>query len=95
MLRPLQDRVVVRRHDTASVTSGGIFIPENFKEKGDTGEVLAVGPGIYDEYGDLTPVKVKVGDTILFHKLAGHVVEVDKVEYLLLKNSDIFGVIKF
>jgi chaperonin GroES len=92
--RPLHDRVVVRRIEEDSKTKGGIIIPDTAKEKPMQGEVIAVGPGGRDEHGKLTPLDVKAGDTVLFGKWSGTEVKIDDVEYLIMKESDIMGVIE-
>ena len=90
--RPLHDRVVVKRIDAESKTKGGIIIPDTAKEKPSQGEVVAVGPGGRDEAGKLIPIDVKKGDTVLFGKWSGTEVKIDGVEYLIMKESDIMGV---
>ena len=92
--RPLHDRVVVRRIDEEGKTAGGIIIPDTAKEKPMQGEVLSVGPGGRNEKGDLVPMDVKVGDTILFGKWSGTEVKLDGQELLIMKESDIMGVIE-
>jgi chaperonin GroES len=92
--RPLHDRVVVRRIEEDTKTKGGIIIPDTAKEKPMQGEVIAVGPGSRDEQGKLVPLDVKAGDTILFGKWSGTEVKIDGVEYLIMKESDIIGVIE-
>ena len=92
--RPLHDRVVVRRIDAEEKTKGGIIIPDTAQEKPMQGEVIAVGPGGRDENGKLIPIDVKVGETILFGKWSGNEVKIDGVEYLIMKESDIMGVIE-
>ncbi len=91
--RPLHDRVVVRRLDAEEKTAGGIIIPDTAKEKPQQGEVVAVGPGGRDEAGKLIPIDVKVGDRVLFGKWSGTEVKIDGVEYLIMKESDIMGVL--
>src|SRR5438046_7438536 len=91
--RPLHDRVVVRRIDAEEKTSGGIIIPDTAKEKPSQGEITAVGPGGRDESGKLTPIDVKVGDRVLFGKWSGTEVKLDGVEYLIMKESDLMGVV--
>jgi len=90
--RPLHDRVVVKRIDAEEKTSGGIIIPDTAKEKPQQGEVIAVGPGGRDEAGKLIPLDVKAGDRVLFGKWSGTEVKIDGVEYLIMKESDIMGV---
>jgi chaperonin GroES len=91
--RPLHDRVVVRRVESEEKTAGGIIIPDTAKEKPSEGEVIAVGPGGRDENGKLTPMDVKVGDRILFGKWSGTEVKLNGEELLIMKESDIMGVI--
>jgi chaperonin GroES len=91
--RPLHDRVVVRRIDADEKTAGGIIIPDTAKEKPMEGEVVAVGPGARDESGRLVPLDVKAGDRILFGKWSGTEVKLDGVEYLIMKESDVMGVL--
>jgi chaperonin GroES len=91
--RPLHDRVVVRRIDAEEKSAGGIIIPDTAKEKPSQGEVIAVGPGGRDEHGKLIPIDVKAGDIILFGKWSGTEVKIDGVEYLIMKESDIMGVL--
>jgi chaperonin GroES len=92
--RPLHDRVVVTRIDAESKTAGGIIIPDTAKEKPSEGEVIAVGPGGRDESGKLIPIDLKKGDRLLFGKWSGTEVNIDGVEYLIMKESDILGVIE-
>ena len=92
--RPLHDRVVVRRLEQGSKTAGGIIIPDTAKEKPQEGEVIAVGPGGRDESGKLTPIDLKVGDKILFGKWSGTEVKIDGEELLIMKESDVMGVIE-
>jgi chaperonin GroES len=92
--RPLHDRVVVTRIDAEEKTSGGIIIPDTAKEKPTEGEVIAVGPGGRDESGKLIPIDLKKGDRVLFGKWSGTEVKIDGVEYLIMKESDIMGVIE-
>ena len=91
--RPLHDRVVLTRIDAESKTAGGIIIPDTAKEKPQEGRVVAIGPGGRDEAGKLIPIDVKVGDRVLFGKWSGTEVKIDGVEYLIMKESDIMGVI--
>jgi chaperonin GroES len=91
--RPLHDRVVVRRIDAEEKSAGGIIIPDTAKEKPQQGEVVAVGPGARDEHGKLTPLDVKAGDTVLFGKWSGTEVKIDGEELLIMKESDIMGVL--
>jgi chaperonin GroES len=92
--RPLHDRVVVRRVEEEEKTPGGIIIPDTAKEKPQEGEVIAVGPGARSEDGKLQPMDVKVGDRILFGKWSGTEVKIDGQELLIMKESDIMGVIE-
>ena len=91
--RPLHDRVLVRRIEAEEKPAGGIIIPDNAKEKPSEGEVLAVGEGNRDDDGDRIPLDVKVGDRILFGKWSGTEVKVDGEDLLIMKESDIMGVI--
>ena len=92
--RPLHDRVVVQRIDAETKTKGGIIIPDTAKEKPQEGEIIAVGPGARDESGKLVPLDVKAGDRILFGKWSGTEVKIDGEELLIMKESDIMGVIE-
>jgi chaperonin GroES len=92
-LRPLSDRVVVRRMDPESVSSGGIVIPDSASEKPDRGEVLAVGPGARLNNGKLAPVAVKVGDLVLFGQYSNNEIRINDEEVLVLKESDILAII--
>ena len=91
--RPLHDRVAVRRVEEEQKTKGGIIIPDTAKEKPMQGEVLAVGPGVRDEKGELVKLDVQVGDRILFGKWSGTEVKIDGDELLIMKESDIMGVL--
>ena len=91
--RPLHDRVVVKRIEAEEKSSGGIIIPDTAKEKPQQGEVIAVGPGGRDEAGKLIPMDVQVGDRVLFGKWSGTEVKIDGKEYLIMKESDIMGVL--
>jgi chaperonin GroES len=91
--RPLHDRVVVKRIEAEEKTAAGIIIPDTAKEKPQQGEVIAVGPGGRDETGKLIPIDVKAGDRVLFGKWSGTEVKLDGVEYLIMKESDIMGVL--
>src|ERR1700737_3600024 len=91
--RPLHDRVVVKRIEAEEKTAGGIIIPDTAKEKPQQGEVVSVGPGGRDEAGKLIPIDVKPGDRVLFGKWSGTEVKLDGVEYLIMKESDIMGVL--
>ena len=92
--RPLHDRVVVKRIDAQEKTKGGIIIPDTAQEKPSQGEIIAVGPGGRDESGKLTPIDVKVGDVVLFGKWSGTEVKIDGQDLLIMKESDIMGVIE-
>ena len=91
--RPLHDRVVVERIDAEAKTAGGIIIPDTAKEKPQEGKVIAVGPGGRDENGKLIPIDVKAGDRVLFGKWSGTEVKIDGVELLIMKESDVMGVL--
>jgi chaperonin GroES len=91
--RPLHDRVVVKRIDAEEKSAGGIIIPDTAKEKPSQGEVIAVGPGGRDEAGKLIPIDVKEGDRVLFGKWSGTEVKIDGQELLIMKESDIMGII--
>jgi chaperonin GroES len=91
--RPLHDRVVVRRVDQMEKTVGGVIIPDTVKEKPMEGEVLAVGPGARDDSGKLVPLDVKAGDRILFGKWSGTEVKIDGEDVLIMKESDVMGII--
>lgn len=92
--RPLHDRVVVRRIDEEAKTAGGIIIPDTAKEKPMQGEIIAVGPGARDEAGKLVPLEVKTGDVVLFGKWSGTEVKIDGKDLLIMKESDILGIIE-
>jgi chaperonin GroES len=92
--RPLHDRVVVRRIDAEEKTAGGIIIPDTAKEKPQEGEVVAVGPGARDEDGKLQPLSLKAGERVLFGKWSGTEVKIDGEDLLIMKESDIMGVIE-
>ena len=91
--RPLHDRVVVRRVESEEKTKGGIIIPDTAKEKPQEGEIIAVGSGARDEAGKLVPLDVKAGDRVLFGKWSGTEVKLDGEDLLIMKESDIMGVI--
>ena len=93
-LRPLHDRVIVKRIDSETKTASGIVIPDAAAEKPDQGEVLAVGPGKKNDKGELSVVSVKVGDRVLFGKYSGQTVKVDGDELLVMKDSDLFAVVE-
>jgi chaperonin GroES len=92
--RPLHDRVLVRRVDQLEKTAGGIIIPDTAKEKPQEGEVIAAGAGVKNEDGKLTPLDVKAGDRILFGKWSGTEVRVDGEDLLIMKESDILGIVE-
>src|SRR5436190_19224673 len=91
--RPLHDQVVVKRVEEEGKTKGGIIIPDTAKEKPMEGEIVSVGPGARDENGKLVPLDVKAGDRILFGKWSGTEIKLDGVEYLIMKESDIMGIL--
>jgi len=91
--RPLHDRVVVKRADSEAKTSGGIIIPDSAGEKPQEGKVIAVGPGARDEVGKFVPIDLKKGDKVLFGKWSGTEVKIDGKELLIMKESDIMGVL--
>ncbi len=93
-LRPLHDRVLVRRIDSEEKTAGGIILPDSAQEKPSEGEVMAVGAGSKSEDGKITPLDVKSGDRILFGKWSGTEIKIDSEELLIMKESDIMGVIE-
>ena len=93
-IRPLQDRLIVKRVAEENKTKGGIIIPDSAKEKPSQGEVIAVGPGGRDEAGKLIPIDLKVGDIVLFGKWSGTEVKLDGEDLLIMKESDIMGVLK-
>ena len=92
--RPLHDRVVVRRIDAEEKTAGGIIIPDTAKEKPQQGEVVAAGPGARDDAGKLVPLDVKAGDRVLFGKWSGTEVKIDGEDLLIMKESDILGIVE-
>ena len=91
--RPLHDRVVIRRLEGEAKTAGGIIIPDTAKEKPQEGEIVAVGPGARDEQGKIAALDVKVGDHILFGKWSGTEVKIDGEDLLIMKESDIMGIL--
>ena len=93
-LRPLQDRILVKRIDEESKTKGGIIIPDTAKEKPQEGEVLSVGAGTLNDKGELRPLDVKAGDRILFGKWSGTEVKINGEELLIMKESDVMGIIE-
>jgi chaperonin GroES len=92
--RPLHDRVVVERIDAEAKSAGGIIIPDTAQEKPSQGEIIAVGPGGRDDAGKLIPIDLKVGDRVLFGKWSGTEVKLDGVDLLIMKESDIMGVLQ-
>ena len=92
--RPLHDRVVVKRVDAETRTKGGIIIPDTAQEKPQEGEVIAVGPGARDESGKIVTLDVKAGDRVLFGKWSGTEVKIDGEDFLIMKESDILGIIE-
>ena len=93
-LRPLQDRIIVKRVEEETKTAGGLFIPETAKEKPQRGEIVAVGSGARDESGKLIPLDVKAGNRVLFGKWSGTEVKIDGEDLLIMKEADILGVIQ-
>jgi chaperonin GroES len=93
-IRPLHDRVVVRRLDEETTTAGGIFLPDSATEKPSQGEILAIGTGKITDNGDVRELDVKVGDKIIFGQYAGSTVKIDDEELLILSESEIFGVLE-
>ena len=91
--RPLHDRVVIERVDAEAKTAGGIIIPDTAKEKPQKGKVIAIGPGGRDESGKLIPIDVKVGDRILFGKWSGTEVKIEGEDLIIMKESDILGIV--
>jgi chaperonin GroES len=91
--RPLHDRVVVKRIDAEEKSAGGIIIPDTAKEKPSQGEIIAVGPGGRDENGKLIPIDLKTGELVLIGKWSGSEVKLDGIDYLIMKESDIMGVL--
>src|SRR4029077_5534533 len=92
-LRPLQDRVLIRRVEPETKTAGGIFIPDTAQEKPVEGEVIAVGPGIRDEHGKMHPLDVAPGDRVLFGKWSGNEIKLDGEELVIMKETDLMGVL--
>ena len=93
-LRPMQDRIIVKRVDEETKTAGGIFIPDTAKEKPQQGEVVAVGKGKKTEEGKVIPLDVKVGDKVLFGKYAGTEIKLEGQDYLIMREDDILGVVE-
>ena len=92
-LRPLQDRVLIRRVEPEAKSAGGIFIPDTAQEKPTEGEVVAIGPGLRDEAGQLHPLDVKPGDIVLFGKWSGTEIKLDGEDLMIMKESDIMGIV--
>ena len=92
-IRPLHDRVIVKRLEEERKSAGGIVIPDNVAEKPDQGEVIAVGPGKRNDEGKREPLDVKIGDRILFGKYSGSTVKIEGTEYLVMREEDIMGVV--
>ena len=93
-LRPLHDKVLVKRTEEEETSSGGIILSGSAKEKPSQGEVIAVGPGKKSDTGDVTPVNVSVGDTVIFGQYGGNEIKLDGEDYLILGESDIFGIVE-
>jgi chaperonin GroES len=93
-LRPLQDRIIVKRLEEENKTSGGIYIPDTAKEKPQKGEIIAVGKGKVTEDGKVLPIDVKVGDKVLFGKYAGTEIKIEGADFLIMREDDILGVIE-
>jgi chaperonin GroES len=93
-LRPLQDRIIVKRVEEETMTAGGIFIPETAKEKPQKGEIVAVGNGKKTDDGKVIPIDVKVGEKVLFGKYAGTEIKIEGEEYLIMREDDILGVME-
>ena len=92
-VKPLQDRILVKRVDEKETVKGGIIIPDSAKEKPQEGTVIAVGSGKLDEHGKRIPLEVKVGDKVLFGKYAGNEIKIDDVEHVILREDDVLGII--
>ena len=93
-LRPLHDRVIVKRLDQETKTASGIVIPDNAAEKPDQGEILAVGPGKRNDKGDLSPLSVAIGDRVLFGKYSGTEIKVNGEQHLILREDEVLGVVE-
>ena len=93
-IKPLEDRIVIKAGEAEQTTASGLVIPDTAKEKPQEGEVIAVGPGGRNERGELVPLDVKAGDTVLFGKWSGTEVKIDGVDYLIMKESDIMGIVE-
>ncbi len=92
-IKPLQDRVIVKRLEEDEMSKGGIIIPDSAKESPAEGEIMAAGPGKKDENGKVAPLEVKKGDKVVFSKYAGTEIKVDGVEYLIMREEDILGIV--
>ncbi|MCK5236802.1 MAG: co-chaperone GroES [Deltaproteobacteria bacterium] len=92
-IKPLQDRVIVKRLEEDEMSKGGIIIPDSAKESPAEGEIMAAGPGKKDENGKVSPLEVKKGDKVVFSKYAGTEIKVDGVEYLIMREEDILGIV--
>ncbi|MDI9335860.1 MAG: co-chaperone GroES [Gammaproteobacteria bacterium] len=92
-LNPLHDRIVVKRVENETRTASGIVIPDTAAEKPDQGEVIAIGPGKRNDKGERIPLEVRIGDKVLFGKYSGQSVKIDGVEYLVMKEDDLFAVV--
>lgn len=93
-IRPLNDRILVKRIESETTTAGGIIIPDSAKEKPAEGKIVAVGAGKLDDKGHRVPMEVKVGDTVLFSKYGGTDVKIDGEEYLIMREDDILGIVE-
>ena len=93
-LRPLQDRIIVKRVEEETKTAGGLFIPETAKEKPQEGEVMAVGKGKIAEDGKLIPMEVKTGDIVLYGKYSGTEIKINDEEYLIMREEDVLGIVR-
>ena len=93
-IRPLRDRIIVKRIEAQRTTASGIVIPDTAAEKPEQGEVIAVGPGRRDDKGELIPMEVKAGDLVLFGKYAGQTVKVDGEELLVMREDDVMGIVE-
>ena len=93
-IKPLYDRVIVKRKEAENKTSSGIIIPDTAKEKPQEGEVMAVGSGVRTDEGTILPLEVKIGDLVLFSKYAGTEIKIEEEDYLMMKEDDILGVIE-
>lgn len=93
-MKPLHDRIIVKRIEPETVTSGGIVIPDMATEKPDRGEVIAIGSGKYDDYGNIHPLEVKIGDLVLFGRHTGQAFKKDGIDYLTMREGDVIGLIE-